>query len=239
MEIQVPIVVNNVHVKDCIIGPINFQNIVVPNCPQYVIVDSDTPTYSRTIQRINSGQMTWPPHPTNEYGRILGAIVLIKSIDDMYLLVKNGNLWGLPKGARNYPNFLKHKEITDKHYLDTGTVYVHEILTVTPPESSLDNVIREALEETGIVIDPTYLYEFTSDNSHYTAYDRYVYEYPHTVREFIANFDKQSKHMDSENDSLMWTSKENVFRMVQDQTRDRYKKLLNQVSLRFLYDFLY
>lgn len=236
MEISVPIVVKHVNFKDSTIGTIHFQNIIVPNCPPYV--STDFRTYKRVIERFNANNdTTWPPHPTNEHGRILGSIVLIKSLDNMYLIVRNGNLWGLPKGARNYRSFLHCKEITDKYYYETGNVFIHEAISIDTPETSIDNVIRETLEETGIEINQQYLCTFIADDNYYTAYDRYVYEYQHTVQEYANGFVDRSKYMDSENDVLMWISHEDLQQMVNDQTFNRVKKF-NQVSLRFLSNFL-
>jgi hypothetical protein len=44
--------------------------------------------------------------------------------------------------------------------------------------------------------------------------------------------------MDSENDVLMWISEDNLMEMVDDQLRDRQKKTLNQLSIRFLDEYL-
>jgi 8-oxo-dGTP pyrophosphatase MutT (NUDIX family) len=229
MEVIVPIVVKHFHIQSCTTGAVQFYNTVVSNCIPYTKIDVGT--YKRNIQRsIINEYVTWPPHPMNQYNRIFGSIVLIKSKDDMYLLIRNGNLWGLPKGARNYHSYIQCKAITDKHYLDTGDIYIHESLTISNAESNIDNAIRETMEETSIVIDPNYLVEYQSDDISYTAYERYVYYYQHTVSEFDDTFDQSN--MDSENDMLQWFSLVDLKQMI------KQKKLFNQVSIRFLTEFL-
>ena len=237
-EIIVPIIIKDVTVSTDmgLIHRLNvhYVNTLVKNQSAivYVPVEGTPDNYIRktAIQRDNREDVTWPDHPRNVNGKIQGGIAVINSLDNKILLVRNHRLWGLPKGARNYTEYTDLKHITDKHYRQTGEIYQHNSVAFATAETSLENICRETLEETGIIIDPSLLHplNFSHRISSYCAYDAYHYEYPHPAVQHLK--DLQANGTDHENDELLWVTRADLKEMLVKHRKPYCSKVFNHIT---------
>lgn len=238
-ETVVPIRINTVHIYtdlDTVTkNNVQYHNVLVPDCPSYVQNELRHNNYNRkqSIVRLqDDGRIQWPDHPTKPNGRIHGAIVLLLSSDNKILLVRNGKLWGLPKGARSYKEFLRIKKETDEHYLRTGKILQHDTVTFSESETALENACREVREETGIVLSEDDLTPVTELGS----YDRFYAELDYTCDQYNDILEKNGT--DHENDELLWASMDQLIRMLKTH-RDPYQnKVFNHMTYNFLDNYV-
>ena len=242
-ELTVPVIIRNVKI-DTPLGQLeksdrHYFNVLVrdlhairyipgPKMGNYV---RKTP-----VIRYHNEDVCWPDHPLSLSGQIQGAISIIRSTDDRILLVRNRNLWGLPKGARNYREFLRLKGLTEDHYRKTGQTMEHQHadFTYDDSETSVENLCREVKEETGIIIDESKLLSFKYRNSSsYCAYDGYYYDYPRTASEHIV--DLEANGTDHENDELLWVTHEELKVLLNDHRRLR---VFNHVTFGYLDEYM-
>ena len=222
----------------------HYHNVTVTDLPhvKYVINPLCADNYLRhnTIARHYDEDVCWPDHPLNVNGKIQGAIAIIQSRDGKILLVRNRKLWGLPKGARNYYEFTKFKNLTDNHYRDTGEIIEHETANFTGDnvETSVENICREIQEETGIIVDTTLLEQFKcrSHTSTYCAYDGYYYPYPRNTAEYVVDLDKNGT--DHENDELLWVMEDELQQLLKTHRHPSRPKVFNHITYSFLEDFI-
>ena len=239
-EIHVPIIVKLVnieaHLGTTTLHNAHYYNIMVLNCPKYINNKTRPDNYIREkdIVRLKEDNVQWPNHPEGPNGKILGAIILILSKDNKVLLIKNGKLWGLPKGARNYLEYIKLKTQTESHYIETGNILQHDtaLFNADLIESAEDNICRETLEETGIVIDVDKLQKLPYTGS----YTRFYYVFPY-------NSDMHSEHLDKngtdyENDELQWVNYTLLDRMMKIHKDPYQNKMFNHVTYSFLEDYV-
>lgn len=224
-EVIVPVVICTVVMPSQLVQTNRrYYNTIVVNSADIKYVKSpDRDSYYRTSQihrQPDSCNITWPDHPIDTNGRIQGAIVLIESLDNKFLLVRNGNLWGLPKGARNYISYLDCKYKTDDHYRSTREILVHDSAVYSDAETPEDNACREVLEETGIIIDRELLRSIYEEQTNcYCSYDAFYYSYPKTAS---AHYDDLvTNGTDHENDELMWVTGEQLEVMLDGHVRSR------------------
>lgn len=249
MEEVVPIIIKQVTVDTPFGRDIhtekNYHNTIVSdlNAVRYIQNPRRSDNYVRetSIVRHYDEDVTWPEHPQNINGRILGAIIIIQSQDDKILLVRNRKLWGLPKGARNYLDFIHCKNQTDQRYRETGEVLVHESakFTVDRIESALDNVCRETLEETGIVMDPSLVREIEEHSwggRGRCAYDAFYYPYPKNASEH--GDDLEQNGTDHENDELLWVCRSDLEQWLRNHRSANHPKIFNHITYGILDDFL-
>jgi 8-oxo-dGTP pyrophosphatase MutT (NUDIX family) len=198
----------------------------------------------RPIIRCCDENVFWPDHPLNIGGQIQGAIAIIHSLDDRILLVRNRKLWGLPKGARNYREFIRLKSLTDNHFRKTGDIMEHEKANFTydDAETPVENLCREVREETGITVDEQDLkpFKYRNQSGSYCAYDGYYYEYPKTSREYIQ--DLQSRGTDHENDELLWVTHEELTKLLRDHRQNHRitpkTRVFNHVTFGYLEEYM-
>jgi len=172
----------------------------------------------------------------NIHGKIFGAITIIVSLDHKLLLVRNGNLWGLPKGARNYRAFMDLKLLTESHYNKTGEILIHDKLELVPEnmETAIENAYRETLEETGIKIDIDNLESYGTFNTEYCAYDRFYYNFP-----YDANYHEillKENVPDHENDELKWFNISTVADLL--SIHNPVNKIFNHITYKYLMDLI-
>lgn len=207
-----------------------YYNIIVDDCPKYI----QNPRYKnsfireKNIVRYKNDMVQWPDHPLNDLGENKGAIIIIKSIDNLILLVRNGKLWGFPKGARNYKGFAELKDKCISEYRETGCVPVFESIEFSEEESNLENVCRETLEETGIYINVMHL-EQLDQSDHPASYTRYYYETTFTSDEYFSLL--QRNGTDHENDELLWVTSDELDEMLK---RHRKNKVFNHVTFNYI-----
>lgn len=234
MERFVPI-----QIKKCTVEPLNkvlqdtrFYNIVVDNCPPFIPLNDKHWIRQWPIVRFVDESVEWPPHPRNDKGDLLGAVVLIKSIDNHYLLVRNNNLWGLPKGTRNY---VEYTELLENRDDDT---FCFDEVTLKTVESPQSNAIREVKEETGIQIDPDKLKCINERNPH--GYVRFFYQVPFKSTDYGEIIEKMIDSMDHENDEVGWFTTDQIQDLLQKHTSKSSftNRKLNYVSWSFLKRFV-
>jgi 8-oxo-dGTP pyrophosphatase MutT (NUDIX family) len=221
-----------------------YHNTIVqdPKSVQYIQNQRRSDNYVRnaSIKRCYDEHVTWPEHPLNVDGKMLGAIIIIESKDGKVLLVRNRKLWGLPKGARSYNDFITLKKETDARYRKDGHIMSHVEANFTDDdiESAVDNVCRETLEETGIEIAPTEvkpIYNYFQMNNR-CAYDGFYYLYPKTSVEH--NKDLQKNGTDHENDELLWVCLDDVSIWLRNHRSPNHSKVFNHITYGFLDDFM-
>lgn len=233
-EISVPISSNCVELNNVIYHNVSYHNVLIPDCPKYIPHPRREDTYIResNIVRWHDESVLWPPHPFDASGKMLGAIVLIESADDKILLVRNGRLWGLPKGARNYREFLQAKELSERAWAE-GTTMVHEKLTLANLETAAENACREAFEETGINIIASDLVAMDSEK----PYCWFYYKFPHMASEHRLIL--QMNGTDYENDELVWTHHDVLRKMLRAHVEQGAgNKIFNHVSFAFLSHYI-
>ena len=239
-EISLPIIIKTVTLESDL-GTIikdnaRYHNVIVPNCPKYIQNELRTDNYTREkpILRIRDETVQWPDHPLSPQGKILGAIIIIVSGDEKILLVRNGKLWGLPKGARNFLNFMELKKLTEEYYMKTNTIMEHESVELKDMESSVDNICRETLEETGIEINKEYLLSLDNESN---PYNRYYYEFPHNSDTHKCILELNGT--DHENDELLWITYDQLKKMLKTH-RDPYQnKVFNHVTYNCLSEYIF
>jgi 8-oxo-dGTP pyrophosphatase MutT (NUDIX family) len=241
-ELIVPVIIKNVRI-DTPLGQLekvdrHYFNVIVQDLHAIRYVPGPREgNYIRqkSVIRYYNEDVCWPDHPLSISGQIQGAISIIRSTDNRILLVRNRNLWGLPKGARNYREFLRLKGLTEDHYLKTGKILEHPQASFTydDSETSVENLCREVKEETGITIDKSRLAPFKYRNSSsYCAYDGYFYDYPRTAAEHIIDLDANGT--DHENDELLWVTHEKLQDLLHDHLRSR---VFNHVTFGYLDEY--
>jgi 8-oxo-dGTP pyrophosphatase MutT (NUDIX family) len=201
---------------------------------------SDNYTREIAVVRCYDENVTWPEHPLNVNGKIQGAIIIIKSLDSKILLVRNGRLWGLPKGARNYNDFNDLKKQTDDYYRDNDDILVHEEAHFTNDriESAVENVCRETLEETGIIIDQNFLTPIQShfQMNNYCAYDGFYYMYQKPSNGHLE--DLKANSTDHENDELLWVDMEELALLLRNHRSHTHRKVFNHITYGFLEEYM-
>ncbi len=247
-EVVVPIIITNVtletHMGTIEKHNVHYHNVLVQglNSVNYVQNTLRTNNYIRKapIIRCHDEEVTWPDHPHNINGKIQGAIIIIESSDAKILLVRNRKLWGLPKGARSYDDFLHCKQITDDEYIKTGTVTVHEnaVFSNDRVENAIDNIHRETLEETGIDMDKSKLEPLrdTYQTNTYCAYDGFFYSYPRTSTEY--NEDLLKHGTDHENDELLWVPYDELRKLLHKHRSPSFNKVFNHITYWFLDSYM-
>lgn len=236
MERFVPI-----QIETCLVEPINktlqntkFYNVVVDNCPPYVPVPERGPRRwirQWPIMRYMDETVEWPPHPRDASGHLLGAVVLIQSTDNRFLLLRNNGLWGLPKGTRNYVEFtdlLKNRK--DNTFRFEGKIVLR---TVETPEA---NAVRETLEETGIVVDPGQLIPINERNNH--AYVRFLYRWGRDSATYGETLQRMRGYMDHENDEIGWFTTAELRHLLSQHCVSKRTRKINYVSFTFLQKFV-
>jgi 8-oxo-dGTP pyrophosphatase MutT (NUDIX family) len=242
MEEMVPIYVSHVkiHTRLGEISRENVQyfNIVVHNCPHYIPNPNLTDGYIRNapITRYNisadvNRAWIWPEHPRDLRGDHTGAIIILKSLDNKILLVRNGHLWGLPKGVRNYNAFYEIKETCTKEYFKTGIMPTIDSLLFQEDdvESPIDNIYRETLEETGIVLDKAKIFQVGPLDS---AYARFTYQLDFNAAEHYTHILRNGT--DHENDEMKWIAPDELQKMLVQHCSSRRNKVFNHVTYLFL-----
>jgi 8-oxo-dGTP pyrophosphatase MutT (NUDIX family) len=192
-----------------------------------------------SINRCCDEDVIWPEHPLTVNGQMLGAIIIIQSKDNKVLLVRNNKLWGLPKGARNYIDFMKCKKETDDQYLSRGSIIEHTEANFTEDniESAIDNVCRETLEETGIVLNVDNIQSIYSQINNKCAYDGFYYMYPKNACDHIDDLNKNGT--DHENDELLWIDLDELSQWLYDHRSPKHPKIFNHVTYGFLANFMH
>lgn len=221
-----------------------YHNVLVKDLEEVKYVENERKEGNfirkHPIVRSYDEHVQWPDHPLNINGQIQGAIAIIRSADDRVLLIRNRKLWGLPKGARNYREFISLKEHTDAHFRDTGTVIEHEHASFTSDncETSVENLCREVKEETGIIIDEHDLKPFKFRNTgSYCAYDGYYYDYPKTSKEYIS--DLENNGTDHENDELLWVTHRELEQLLRMHRQNhRTNRMFNHVTFGYLEEYM-
>ena len=243
IEISVPIIINTVTIEnstgdDTVQHDVQYFNVYLEDCPPYIPspVRQDTYIRSHPIRRSTVENVTWPIHSLNVHGVMQGAIIAIVSLDWKILMVRNGALWGLPKGARNYRTMMDLKAKTELHYYKTKEVYVHENadFRLADAETAVENIYRETLEETGIKIDISKLETYGIADATYCAYDRFYYNFPYEARYHRDMLDQNPA--DHENDEIAWFPLLEVAEMMVAHTGTN--RIFNHVTVQYLRDFL-
>jgi 8-oxo-dGTP pyrophosphatase MutT (NUDIX family) len=212
---------------------VEFFNTLVMSCPRYIQLNRYTYGRVSDIRREHYSKVNnWPLHPVNEHKHILGAIILIISKDLRILLVRNGKLWGLPKGARNYRPFLQMKQLTDQVYVESNHILLHGDITICPEdaETAVENVCRETLEETGLKIDTSKLRNMGVPDPGHSGYCWFYYEYEGVSDEYWLQT-LSGASVDHENDELMWVAREELDSMLKKHASS---KVFNHISYLFL-----
>lgn len=228
MEECVPIEVKTVHHFQQIYEDSKFYNILVRNCPPYI--KKNTGHYVRAqniIRYVKEDNIDWPIHPKDDKDHIRGAIILIQSTDSKFLLIKNNGLWGCPKGARHYIEFNNLKTLVLDALYSNLPVPTFENIRFQEEESPVENVTRETLEETSIVLDPERLVQLV-DHTH--SYNRFTY----TLDVDSTSYEPNNFVIDHENDELKWFSQDEIKMMLSKHVKDNY--IFNYVSYLFLRD---
>ena len=243
MEEMVPIYIDTVKVNtklgEVIRSNVQYFNIVVKNCPTY-IPNPDIPDgfiRSSPITRYNisadvNRTWLWPEHPRDLRGDHTGAIIIIKSLDNKLLLLRNGHLWGLPKGVRNYTEFHLIKETCNTEYFNTGVMpKIDRCVTFKEDdvESPLDNIYRETLEETGIVLDKNKIVQVGPSDM---AYTRFLYKLNFNASDHYKHIVQNGT--DHENDEMKWITPEELQSMLLKHCSSRRTKVFNHVTYLFL-----
>lgn len=204
-EYFVPIVVNEVYVDGTQINtePVNYYNKVVVGKCKYNPKKNQPLTYQNKVKRLPIGldrsyqkKYDWPEHPRvvveypiKDTGTIClaGAVALIVSTDGYVLLIERGGKWGFPKGCRDYHAYQKLVNATVECFIPNEHLPVHDKLDINTSEceSSLENIMRETREETGIILDPSY---FLPGPGNVKGYSTYYVKFPYTAAEYYDKF---------------------------------------------------
>ena len=230
-ETSVPINVERVTI-DTPLGPIvrrnvRYHNVLVPSLPNYIPdpVAVDTYVRSAPINRLQTEHVQWPDHPTMPNGKNTGAIVFIMSADDKVLLLRNGRMWGFPKGARNYKEFLRLKALTDQAFWNGCATPIHDSVSFSDVETPEENAIREIQEETGIIMDPARLTRWGE-----APYTKFLYAFPHPAamhRDILV-----ANGTDHENDEMKWVTNAELMNMMEQHAQS--DRVFNHITYRYL-----
>jgi 8-oxo-dGTP pyrophosphatase MutT (NUDIX family) len=254
MEELVPICVRRVSVKtplgDIVRDNIKYFNVVVKNCPPYVPNPEVKDGYIRAalISRIKgykqnlnlntldagpgTGKLEWPDHPKDTFGDHIGAIVILKSLDNKILILRNEHLWGLPKGVRNYTEFHKIKTQFTEIFNETGNCPTFtEPLLFENVESGAENICRETMEETGIELNPDNLVLWAGPEDQ-SAYTKFFYPVNFHAAEYAEILLKNGT--DHENDEIKWIDYSELQQMLQQHRSSRQTKVFNHVTYTYL-----
>lgn len=235
---MVPICIETVKVKEITRTNVKYFNLIVTDCPPYIPNPEMPDGFIRQspISRYNvsadvNRTWLWPEHPRDIHGDHTGAIIILKSLDNKILLLRNGHLWGLPKGVRNYTSFHNLKETCNAEFVKTGIMPKVDCASFTEDdvESSIDNICRETLEETGIILDKDKITQVGPMDS---AYTRFVYSLNFNASDHYAHILKNGT--DHENDEMRWITQEELNRMLLKHTSSRRTKVFNHVTYLFL-----
>ena len=260
MEELAPICIRRVRIKtalgDILRENVRYYNIVVKNCPPYVPNPGVTDGYIRSapIQRIKASSLNlalslslslsltltlnapveWPDHPKDVFGDHVGAIVILNSLDNKILILRNDHLWGLPKGVRNFTEFHKIKTEFTAVFESTGEskVFVDPVV-FEQVETGAENICRETLEETGIVLNPQNLILYGGEDR--SAYTKYYYQLDFRAAEYLDILRKNGT--DHENDEIKWIDYKELNQMLQQHRQNRQAKVFNHVTYTFLSAF--
>jgi 8-oxo-dGTP pyrophosphatase MutT (NUDIX family) len=219
---------------------VRYCNIHVKDCPPFIFKEEDHYTRRDKIERLDFNLIAtpgscyyWPDHPRDNANELLGAIIILKSTDDKILLLKNRFLWGLPKGARNYVNFLKMKDELMLEYLNSGTLKTFIFAEFQEIETAEDNICRETLEETGIVIDKTNLQQW--DDSDPSPYTKYIYELNFPASHYLTIL--KANGTDHENDEVKWINMKDLSTLLFKHKTNRLVKVFNHITYSYLHQY--
>ena len=210
---------------------VHYYNIIVNDCPPYVVNPKKSDNYIRSCPITRIKDMTkieWPDHPKDVHGDYMGAIILLESTDEKILLVRNGNLWGLPKGVRNFTSFNMLKNACTDQYLKYKTIPQFQYAEFFNVESGIDNICRETLEETGIHLDPEKI--ITVDEN--CAYTKYYYKLDFSTSDYKDIL--ETNGTDHENDELLWVDKPTLNNMLFNHRANKNIKIFNHVTYSYL-----
>ncbi len=242
MEELIPICVDTVKIHtrlgETVRANVQYFNIIVRDCPPYIpnpdvkdgyIRSSPVKRFTIPTERVWS----WPDHPKDVHGDYTGAIIMLKSLDNKVLVLRNGNLWGLPKGVRNYKAFHALKEQSNECYFKNNVMPKTDSIVCTEEEveSAEDNIYRETLEETGIMIDVNKLVQVGPMDA---AYTRFVYQLDFYACEHAKHILKNGT--DHENDEMRWLTPEDLTQSLTLHRSSRHTKVFNHVTYLFLND---
>lgn len=224
-------------------GPIErenteYYNIIVKNCPEYIQNPTNKDNYIRStcIKRYRNENVQWPDHPLSPGGDQMGAIIIIKSKDNKYLLVRNGKLWGLPKGVRHYKMFTELQEMCNKTYISTGEIPVFSQVVLDEEETSEENIIRETREETGIILSPEKLQRFQARRAGQHPYVRFYYTVNFTAEDYIKILERNGT--DHENDEIMWQTQAEILKLLaKHREASSTKRIFNHVTYNYLLSY--
>ena len=216
---------------------VKYYNVVVKNCPPYVANPDVTVKNgfirSEPITRLKHGSLAgtglcWPDHPKDACGDHCGAIIILVSLDNKILILRNGALWGLPKGVRNYSTFHEIKETCHQKYVTTGETPVFPPIVFDRVETASENICRETLEETGIILDETNLIQWEGAD----AYTRFVYYLDFTADQYGEILVRNGT--DYENDEIRWIDMAELNHLLLMHKSNRHVKVFNHVTYLFL-----
>lgn len=229
MEKCIPIEITRVAHQQQIYDDMKIYNIFVQDCPPYVKKEPCHFVREPPVSRYKKEKhIDWPLHPSDSKGHIRGAIVLIKSSDQKYLLLKNNQLWGCPKGARHYHEFnVLKKQVHEAALKGHEIPKFSEEICFQNEETAEQNVMREATEETGLLLNPQNL-QVLPYNTH--SYVRFTYNYEKPATEYQPD----NSVIDHENDELKWFTAEEIQTMLSLHVKENY--IFNYVSFLFLRD---
>lgn len=242
MEELAPICIRRVRIKtalgDILRENVRYYNIVVRDCPPYIPNHNVKDGYIRAapIARVKKHvdmtglNLTWPDHPKDMFGDHVGAIVILNSLDNKILILRNEHLWGLPKGVRNFTEFHTIKTaFTESQY----QTQFNDSIVFDQVETGVENICRETLEETGIELNPEHIRLW--DSSSCDAYTKYFYQLDFTAENYHQVLLKNGT--DHENDEMKWIDYKELSQMLQQHRSSRQSKVFNHVTYMFLSSF--
>ncbi len=239
MEELFPICIRSVRIKtplgDVLRTDVRYYNVIVKNCPPYIVNPKVRDGYIREtpITRIKNLRadpvdpelrLSWPDHPKDIFGDYVGAIIILNSLDNKILILRNEHLWGLPKGVRNYTEF--HRIKTEATAAGVG----EEEIVFDQVETGVENICRETLEETGIRLNPEEVVSF--DDEDRSAYTKYYYQLDFTAAEYADIL--KNNGTDHENDEMKWIDYQELDQMLQQHRANRQVKVFNHVTYIYL-----
>jgi 8-oxo-dGTP pyrophosphatase MutT (NUDIX family) len=237
MEELFPICIRSVRIKtplgDVLRNDVRYYNVIVKNCPPYIVNPNVRDGYIRKtpITRIKNlradpeQRLSWPDHPKDIFGDYVGAIIILNSLDNKILILRNEHLWGLPKGVRNYTEF--HRIKTE---LTNGNKAQEEVLVFDQVETGIENICRETIEETGISLNPEEVFQWDAEDN--SAYTKYYYQLNFTAAEYVDVL--QHNGTDHENDEMKWIDYHELDQMLQQHRANRQVKVFNHVTYIYL-----
>jgi 8-oxo-dGTP pyrophosphatase MutT (NUDIX family) len=214
---------------------VKYYNVVVRDCPPYVANPNVPNGFIRAAQiaRLKHATLAgtglcWPDHPKDASGDHCGAIIILVSQDNKILILRNGALWGLPKGVRNYRKFHDLKSACHEQYVRTGKAPVFPPIVFDQVESPTENICRETLEETGIELKVENLIQWEGADA-YTRFVCYLDFAADQYGEILAR-----NGTDYENDEIKWIDIKELQCMLLTHKSNRQIKIFNHVTFLFL-----